>query len=628
MEGGSFLAKPEDNKPLPEDKKSLPEVTIRKETTGNISNPSTNDLSDVSVEKVSEYRVRKPSASPMEIFLEWLYDFLYFLGVYTQRKLFLIKRKIKSFFVRLPGTLFYMITLLRRGVHSIGKGIKKWAYKYIRRINSVLDYVQPDIDRARAKGKISWVSYRRVIWECLCIFGRIIASIFNYLIPIASAIVLIMVVNYYQNRSMGLQVIYRGTEIGIVKEEKDFTEALRGVSSRIISDTDTIDFNEQPVFELIPVQGEGDYTSQETLEDGIIQASSDNIEQAYGVFVDNQLVGAVTESEPITKAIQAIRYADATGNPDEEFGFNKPVRISQKGLYPLESITTEEEILQTLNSTHMETLQYTVREGDTLETIVANIGVSEEEFLALNPAMVGVEEFETGTVLQYQAEVPFLSVTHSYTVVYDREKPYEIVETSNVLYNKNYRFITSPGVPGIEQVTARVTTLNGEEINRTILSTENISDPIAEQVVIGVDTPEIQIYGGGTSSGGFIWPTPNGGYISCDLWGYYNHSGIDIAGTGGIGTPVIASRAGTVTRAFNSGYNGGYGNYVMIDHGEGYETLYAHNSQVVVSVGDYVEQGQLIAYVGMTGNTSGPHIHFEVLENGVVRDPKIYVGAG
>ena len=101
------------------------------------------------------------------------------------------------------------------------------------------------------------------------------------------------------------------------------------------------------------------------------------------------------------------------------------------------------------------------------------------------------------------------------------------------------------------------------------------------------------------------------------------HQGIDIAGGGDYGQPIVAADGGKVTWAGNDG--GGYGNYVMIDHGNGYMTVYAHACEVACSTGDYVSQGDTIAYCGSTGNSTGPHVHFEIRVDGTQVDPLGYV---
>ncbi len=125
---------------------------------------------------------------------------------------------------------------------------------------------------------------------------------------------------------------------------------------------------------------------------------------------------------------------------------------------------------------------------------------------------------------------------------------------------------------------------------------------------------------GAPSSSGLIWPV-NGPVTSVFgfRWGRM-HEGIDIAV--GNGTSVVASASGTVLVA---GWSGGYGNLVVIDHGNGIATAYGHNTNVTVGVGQTVSQGQLIAYSGNTGHSTGPHVHFEVRVNGSPVDPLGYL---
>lgn len=122
-------------------------------------------------------------------------------------------------------------------------------------------------------------------------------------------------------------------------------------------------------------------------------------------------------------------------------------------------------------------------------------------------------------------------------------------------------------------------------------------------------------------SGQFIWPTPGFTYLS-SYWGDgRNHGAIDIAGSNIYGSKVVAADSGTVVLAESGGWGGGYGTYLMIDHGNGYATLYAHLSGLAVSQGQTVQQGQVIGFVGSTGYSTGPHLHFEIRVNGVKQNP-------
>lgn len=121
--------------------------------------------------------------------------------------------------------------------------------------------------------------------------------------------------------------------------------------------------------------------------------------------------------------------------------------------------------------------------------------------------------------------------------------------------------------------------------------------------------------------GAMSWPA-DGGYIGTDFNGYLGHSGIDINGTGGEGTPVFASASGTVIKAEYNEID--YGNHIIIQHEDDVSTLYAHCADLHVNVGDQIEQEQLIATVGSTGNTVGTALHFEVRVSSSPTDPQSY----
>lgn len=137
------------------------------------------------------------------------------------------------------------------------------------------------------------------------------------------------------------------------------------------------------------------------------------------------------------------------------------------------------------------------------------------------------------------------------------------------------------------------------------------------------------------SGSGFAWPTPGFTYLSSEWYEdreVYNHGGIDIAGAGIMGTPVVAAADGTVIasnsscthnwgKSYSCGCGGGYGNYVMISHAGGKMTVYGHLTSLTVSSGQSVSRGQIIGYVGSTGNSTGPHLHYECRLNGVRYNP-------
>ncbi|MGH9263712.1 MAG: murein hydrolase activator EnvC family protein [Acidimicrobiales bacterium] len=171
----------------------------------------------------------------------------------------------------------------------------------------------------------------------------------------------------------------------------------------------------------------------------------------------------------------------------------------------------------------------------------------------------------------------------------------------------------------IAQVTSEVAALAREESTLAALIRARQLPPEAS------DSPAPRSTGGGggsarVSGSGLAWPT-NGSLTSGFgyRWGSL-HAGIDIAN--GTGTPIRAAKAGTVILA---GWNGGYGNCVVIDHGGGFSTLYGHMTRLRTSEGQRVDQGDLIGDMGSTGNSTGSHLHFETRVNGSAQDPTRYL---
>lgn len=167
---------------------------------------------------------------------------------------------------------------------------------------------------------------------------------------------------------------------------------------------------------------------------------------------------------------------------------------------------------------------------------------------------------------------------------------------------------------------------NVAEVNRLLDEEDAAAAAIQADIVKKQKELEEQRKQNGTtivSESGYMWPLP-GWYSISSPFGYrinpvsgraQNHSGIDIPANGG--TPILAAKSGQViTSVYGSGAYWSYGNYVVIDHGNGNSTLYAHMSSRAVSEGQMVKQGQVIGYVGTTGNTTGNHLHLEIRVGG------------
>lgn len=198
---------------------------------------------------------------------------------------------------------------------------------------------------------------------------------------------------------------------------------------------------------------------------------------------------------------------------------------------------------------------------------------------------------------------------------------YNVAYSTTVIKDKakavGYRATKTAGSYGVVSYTDEVTYVNGKESSRERLESKTIKQPSNEVIVVG--TAAIS---GGNS---FRWPLAGGYFYT--MTSYYGdgrgHKGWDIAGS--TGTPICASMSGVVTEA-SSGWNGGYGTKVVLDHGNGVKTVYAHCQKLYVKVGDVVTGGQVIATMGNTGRSTGPHLHFEININGSAVNPEIYLG--
>ena len=208
---------------------------------------------------------------------------------------------------------------------------------------------------------------------------------------------------------------------------------------------------------------------------------------------------------------------------------------------------------------------------------------------------------------------------------YDIDIDYDTDITYDEDEDSDYEKVVTEGKKGAEQINVRLVYIDGAFESADVISTERKKEPVTEELIRGCKQGKKENAVSGEGTGQFIWPFPHTHSVSSLFewrWGRM-HQGIDIAGGSDYGQPIVAADGGKVTWAGNDG--GGYGNYAIIDHGNGYMTVYAHACEVACSTGDYVDQGDTIAYCGSTGNSTGPHVHFEIRVDGTQVDPLGYV---
>lgn len=367
------------------------------------------------------------------------------------------------------------------------------------------------------------------------------------------------------------------------------------------------------------------------------QATISNLEQmltshAVGVQfkINGELMGVVKDKETAEDILNQIKgkYAPMAQKKDGRVSvLSVPTSEPKVGEPVIESVEIVEQIeleitkinptdvmqpedLKTkLETGNMGPSQYTVVAGDCVGCIAQKLNIPKQVIYEKNPWIVD-DKIRIGEVLDVTMLKPSLTVKTVETVVEQQEVQHDIVyEKDDTMRAGEIRTIKQ-GQNGLKEVMFQVTKANGYMTEQEIVGEKIVVEPVTEYAKKGTKV----ILGEG--SGKFIWPVVN--YKLSDYfgmrWGKL-HKGLDITGN----RNILASDNGVVTYAGNKG--DGYGNKVVLDHKNGYVTVYAHLSKVETKKGSIVEKGEKIGIMGSTGHSTGVHLHFEIQRNGVAENP-------
>lgn len=438
----------------------------------------------------------------------------------------------------------------------------------------------------------------------------------SYILPLGALVVLFSTMVYYHYNTYALEVTYNGENIGYISDESVFSEAEKQMKNRIVLEDYVKPEQTIPTFKLKVVKKQ-DLTSVDLLTDEIIGASGNVVESAEGLYVQGQFLGATKNSGEVLELLNSM--LDAYKSEDIiKAEFDKPIEI-KNGLYPTSSIIDVAQMKQTLISEQEQERTYIVQSGDAPSVIADKVDMKYADLKALNPDIE--KKLLPGQEILIARSEKYIEVKVVKELIYEEDIVFETIQEIDKDHIKGYFKETQEGVPGKQKVLANVSYLGNQEVERKIISTDILTEPVPRKVTVGGSKPLEKVPTGttGTAPGSFIWPV-QGGYISCPMYGYPGHVGLDIAAPSG--TNVWASAAGKVVKV---SYNTMRGKYIIIDHGGGIRTTYMHNSSTYVQVGQSVEQGALIAGVGRTGNATGNHLHIEFTVNGKLIDPEKYI---
>ncbi len=459
-------------------------------------------------------------------------------------------------------------------------------------------------------------------------------TIFNLALPTVCLMLLFGFWNVvYNNSTFALEVFYNGTSLGYVENADVFEQGRSRALSLIATGDEQQASLSKPVYKVRRIRI-NELSNSKAISESILQTSGENYTRACGVYIDGEFICAVTNEADAMRVFDSILAPyKRNAAPGTIVDFVEEIEYAQ-GYYSENSdlIWDTEKLTQTLSQPKTKRQYHKLKKGEVLTEIAKKYSISVSQLKAMNPA----SDFSVGSKLLVSQESSYVRVKTMKTRTKTQLIAYETIERNSSSLLKGTKKTSQEGSYGQKLITELVTYIDGKETYSTVVSERITKNPVNKIILIGTKTvTSTPGYSNpGTSTGRFIWPTV-GAYTISSYYGYRNpsisgwgwHGGIDIIRAGGnsTGIPVVAAGSGTVISAVR-GYSG-YGHTVVISHGNGLTTRYAHMQpgSLNVYVGQYVYQGQQIGRIGSTGNSTGPHLHFEVLLYGAKKNPLNYI---
>ena len=329
-------------------------------------------------------------------------------------------------------------------------------------------------------------------------------------------------------------------------------------------------------------------------------------------FIVNGKAIAYVESKAVASSLLDKLKSEYSQTDEGEklvdISFAEQVKIKEVSI-PAKKLVPENKAYDLIRTGSSNPEKYIVREGDSLWLIARRNDMYVDDIVKAN--RLTTEDLQLDQELILVKSKPYISVVAQVEGEKTEEIPYE----TEVIVDKNSPSsirIKSEGQNGEKHIVYTASKRNGVIEKTNILEEKILKQAVNKVIVKGTRVTRVASRGGG-GSGNLDWPTYG------PITQYYKgraHSGIDIGGR--TGQAIKAVDSGYVSFA---GYQGGYGKFVIVNHGNGTITRYAHCSSINVSTGQRVGKGETIAALGSTGRSTGPHLHFEVLVNGSFTNP-------
>ena len=530
--------------------------------------------------------------------------------------------KIRLFFLNAPRDFGNELRSIKQELSEIGK-VSKEKNKKLRLLP------------VRAVWKYFLLSFKRHdgFWKTL----------FNTAFPVFACVVLALTISFDRRGVLALDVTLGGEHLGYIEKEDTFEEAKALALEMLPADveggeTSFLAFAE-PSYEIKKV-GAGELSNSSMICEKLLSSSGSALTRACGIYIDGEFLCAVKNGADAVSVFNSI--IDPVKKNAESgcvVAFVEEIDYVQ-GLYPDNESTIWDsyKLKTTLNRPETNAQYYKVKKGDTASSVAKQHRLSLGKLYALNPSVNFSKKLKRGTNLLVRAQSDYVRVKVMKAQTSVQKIPYEKVTQESSSMLKGTKKVSRQGQYGEKQITTLITYINGVRTYSTVVSEKLTKSPVNQITLVGTRSPYSGSTGSSYSSGsygysGFAWPTRGAyslssgyGYRSASISGWSYHGGVDIVRSGpSSGIPVVASAAGTVVTAYAG--STGYGNTVVIDHGNGYQTRYAHMQwgSICVYPGQKVYQGQQIGRIGATGNATGPHLHFEILKNGSKVNPLPYI---
>lgn len=328
------------------------------------------------------------------------------------------------------------------------------------------------------------------------------------------------------------------------------------------------------------------------------------------------------ETEKLLNAIKDFYAQPSEKNQVESIEFESLVETEEVEA-PLEDVIPYEQALEKLKQGNIQKEEYSVQANDSWWLIARKNDMKTKEVLASNPGTSEDTILKLGQKIILEKVTPYLTVVSKGVRTDTETIPFEVVTKTNSSLPSGQSQVKQSGSDGKKEVQYAYVQKNDKVVTKSVKDEKVLQEAVSQLIERGPQRGKVTVAysrGSGSITSGLAWPlrgriTSYYGYRGSDF-----HTGLDIDGDRG--DPYVASGSGTVVSA---GWSGNYGYTILIDHGNGIMTRYAHSSKLLVSAGTSVSKGQTIGLVGSTGRSTGSHLHFEVIINGDNVNPNSYL---